>query len=320
LLKLVYSIGLIVSGLAIGKGLHVLGIKGSIKHPFYIERVLKIIQKTAILIFNPFLCMGVFWIVRISNPKLLLMPALCIIQIMTGGALGLMSSKALRHDRKQAGAMFAVGALSNVGSFGCLISFIFYGEMSYAYSSIYAAFNDFICFSVIYPISKSFGGNKSRFNILKALWDPYIMTMLLGIVIGCIFNMSGLKRPEVFKEINTVLIPLTSTLLIITVGYNIEFRAVNRLLKECLAISGIKYLALPVVMTALAYALGLDKIDNGLVLSVILILSAMPPAFNSIIISTIYGLDTDIANSGWLFSTVLLVIMLPVIYFLNIGY
>lgn len=310
--------GLIVSGLAIGKGIHVLGVKGIIKQPLYIERILKIIQKTIILVFGPFLSMGAFWIVKISDPKFLALPVICIAQIVVGGALGMLSSKALKHDRRQTGSMFALGALSNLGSFGSLISFIFYGEVSYAYSSIYAAFQDLICFSVIYPFTKTFGANKLKLNILKMIWDPYIMAMLFGIIAGCILNLSGLKRPDVFRSVNTVLIPLTSTLLITAVGYNIKLSAVNRFIKECLAISGIKYLALPVVVMSLAYILGVDKIENGLVLNVVFILSAMPPAVNSTIAAAIYGLDTDIANSGWLFSTVMMVIILPIIYIIKI--
>lgn len=56
------------------------------------------------------------------------------------------------------------------------------------------------------------------------------------------------------------------------------------------------------------------SLQDGLVLRVVIILSAMPSAFNSLIPPQIFNLDTDMANSCWLFCTGMLIIVVPVLF------
>jgi len=72
----------------------------------------------------------------------------------------------------------------------------------------------------------------------------------------------------------------------------------------------------PVLATSLAYLLGLGKIEGGLPLKVVIILSSMPVAFNALIPPSIYDLDLHLANSCWFFTTALLVIVLPALVFI----
>jgi predicted permease len=70
-------------------------------------------------------------------------------------------------------------------------------------------------------------------------------------------------------------------------------------------------------MTCVGYLIGYGAIDNGLPLKVVMILSAMPVAFNALIPPSIFDLDLDLANSCWFFTTSLLIIVLPVLLFLT---
>ncbi|MGD9199794.1 MAG: hypothetical protein PVH97_15985, partial [Desulfobacterales bacterium] len=83
-------------------------------------------------------------------------------------------------------------------------------------------------------------------------------------------------------------------------------------LKECVSVSVsvLKFILVPILATSLAYMFGFGQIDNGLPLKVVMILAAMPVAFNALIPPSIYDLDLDLANSCWLFTTALLVIVL----------
>ena len=77
----------------------------------------------------------------------------------------------------------------------------------------------------------------------------------------------------------------------------------------------IKFAIVPGVVTFLALLLGYRNIGDGLLLKVVIILSSMPVAFMALIPPSLYDLDIDLANSCWLFTTTLLVIVLPVLYF-----
>jgi len=53
-----------------------------------------------------------------------------------------------------------------------------------------------------------------------------------------------------------------------------------------------------------------------LLLKAIIILSAMPMANNSVIAASLYGLDLDLANSAYIFTTLLLFLVVPILFVL----
>jgi predicted permease len=93
-----------------------------------------------------------------------------------------------------------------------------------------------------------------------------------------------------------------------------RIRTIQNYLKECVAVSAVKFLIVPIVLTLTAFLLGYGKIENGLPLKVVMILSSMPVAFTALVPPSLYDLDIDLANSCWLFSTSLLVVILPILY------
>lgn len=78
----------------------------------------------------------------------------------------------------------------------------------------------------------------------------------------------------------------------------------------------IKFLLVPVIIVGLGYAFGLDKIDAGLPLKVVLILASMPVGFIAMVPPTIYNLDIDLANACWLIANALLLLQIPVLLFI----
>ena len=73
------------------------------------------------------------------------------------------------------------------------------------------------------------------------------------------------------------------------------------------------FVLVPVCAGALAYRIGFAHVDAGLPLKVVIVLSAMPVAFNALIPPSIYDLDLDLANSCWFVTTALLVLVLPLL-------
>jgi len=86
--------------------------------------------------------------------------------------------------------------------------------------------------------------------------------------------------------------------------------------QEGLLIALIKFIIVPVVATTLAYLVGFGRIDQGLPLKVVMILSSMPVGFNAMVPPTIYDLDVDLANANWLVTTLSLIIVIPVLQYL----
>lgn len=319
MIKFIFSIGLIVCGLLLGQVLKKMVENKTIKESVYVGKYLLFIQRIALLVINPVVILGAFWGSQFNDLKFIALPILGAAAISLGGVLAYTASKILKHDKKQAGSMFVTGAFTNIGSFGGLICFTFFGETSYVFVSLYKMFAEILYFLIGYPIAKMHGNykeNANRKNVLvRIVKDPFILVYFISIILGTVLNISGNVRPSVYKDLNGILIPLSSFMLISSVGFNMRIKAISEYLKECFVIALIKFIIIPITITSTAYFMGLGTISDGLLLKVVLVLSAMPPAFNSLIPPQIYDLDVDLANSCWLFCTGALVIVVPILYY-----
>ena len=315
--KFIYSFSIIFLGLLSGYGVQILVQRGRLNLPVPIDELRKLLQKTALLFINPIAIVGAIWVASIQDVRLAALPFNGLFALISGGILALIAARLLRLEPRKTGAMFCCGSFTNIGSIGALICFIFLGETGFALVPIYKLFEELSYYAVGFPIAKyySIGGKDERITQrLKGLVkDPFIIVALSSIILGGLLNISAVNRPVAFKSIVAVCVPLGTVLLLASIGMALKFRRVQDYIKECMAVSIIKFLLVPVLTVSLAYLIGFDTIDNGLPLKVIFILSAMPVAFNALIPPSIYDLDIDLANSCWFFTTAMLVVVLPLL-------
>jgi predicted permease len=317
--KFLFSLGLIFFGLGLGKLIQVLFQKEIVKLPLPLGKIRITLQKVALLLLNPITIIGSIWIIKIDNPKIAALPILGAFSIFFGGFLAVVVSKWLRQQRKQAGSFFVCGAFPNVGSLGGLVCYVFLGETGFALVPFYTLLVPLTEYTVGFPVAKLYGaGLQERRRFLTQLknlaTDPFILVSIASTLMGCVINMTGVQRPFMFKAINQILIPLAATLLLIAAGLTMKFSSFWRYTKECMAVASIKFLMIPMTITLIGVFLGYGEILEGLPLKVLIILSSMPVGFLALVPPAIYDLDVDLANSCWLFTTALLVIVLPELY------
>jgi hypothetical protein len=143
--------------------------------------------------------------------------------------------------------------------------------------------------------------------------DPFILVALSSIVLGGLLNVARIQRPEFLRTVVSAFVPLGTVMLLTSIGLALKFRRVRDYLKECISVSLIKFVLVPVSTVSLACLIGFGSIDEGLPLKVVIILSSMPVAFTALIPPSIYDLDLDLANSCWFFTTALLIAVLPLL-------
>lgn len=313
--KFIYSFGIIIFGLALGYLVQILVNRKFIKLPLPIDDLRKLLQKVALLFLNPVVIVGAIWVVSIKNVNLIALPFVGLFALLSGGALALGVARMLGLPPEKTGALYGCGSFTNIGSIGALICFIFIGETGFALVPIYKIFEEISYYAIGFPIAKYYSttSGKEKFSDrLKGLaHDPFILVALSSIVLGGILNISALPRPEFYRTVISVFVPLATIMLLSSIGLAMKFRRVRNYFKECLSVSAIKFVLVPVLTTSLAFLLGFGNIDGGLPLKVVIILSSMPVAFNALIPPSIYDLDLDLANSCWFFTTALLVVVLP---------
>lgn len=315
--KFIYSFSIIFFGLLAGYGVQILVQRGRLDLPMPIDKLRKLLQKIALLFINPIAIIGAIWVVSIQNARLAFLPFNGVFALISGGILALLTARLLTLEPRKTGAMFGCGSFTNIGSIGALVCFVFLGETGFALVPIYKLFEELSYYSIGFPIAKYYSSSDKDEHITQRLKglarDPFILVALSSIILGGVLNISGVLRPAAFKSIVAVCVPLGTILLLASIGMALKFRRVRKYIKECVAVSLIKFVLVPVLATSLAYIIGFGSIDNGLPLKVVIILSSMPVAFNALIPPSIYDLDLDLANSCWFFTTAMLVVVLPIL-------
>ena len=320
--KFVYSFSLIFFGVGLGYALQIFAEKGVLRLPIPLDNLRKLLQKTALLFFMPITVLGAIWIVNIKAISIAALPFIGFAAITMGGILAWGAARILKLEPYKTGALIPCGAFTNIGSIGALVCFIFLGERGFALVPIYKIFEELSYYAIGFPVAKFYSGAKQKTEnnidrIKNLLKDPFILVALASIAIGALLNLSGIPRPAYFKIINSIFIPVGTTLLLVSIGLAMRFRSVSNYYRECLTVSIIKFLIVPVCMVYVAYLIGYGELESGLPLKVVMILSAMPVAFNALIPPSIFDLDLDLANSCWFFTTSLLIFILPILLFIT---
>ena len=318
--KFIYSFSIILFGLSLGYVIQILVRQQRIKLPLHIDDLRKLLQRIALLFLNPIAIVGAIWVVSLKSVALVALPFIGLSALLAGGVMALGVAHMFKLAPQKTGALYGCGAFTNIGSIGAMVCFVFLGEKGFALVPIYKLFEELSYYSIGFPIAKYYSSSSSEENIsdrIKSLSrDPFILVAVSSIVIGGLLNFSGVQRPDFYKNIISVFVPLGTILLLTSIGLALKFRKVRDYLKECVSVSVIKFCLVPILATSLAYLFGFGQIDNGLPLKVVMILASMPVAFNALIPPSIYDLDLDLANSCWFFTTALLVIVLPVLLLL----
>ncbi|GAF69049.1 unnamed protein product, partial [marine sediment metagenome] len=122
--------------------------------------------------------------------------------------------------------------------------------------------------------------------------------------------------PVFYRTINAIFIPAGTVILLVSIGLAMKFGKVKSYIKESISVSIIKFILVPSIISTIAFFLGYRIIEGGLPLKVVIILSSMPVAFSALIPVSIYDLNLDLANSCWLVTTLSLIVILPLLFYI----
>ena len=138
--KLVLSLGIIFSGLALGYVFQVLVQRKIVVLPYDIETIRKVLQKIVLLYITPITILASIWILNLDDLKLIVMPFIGGSALILGGVIAYFFARMLRLDRKQTGTYIVTGSFTNIGLMGGLLCFVFLGEHGYALMAFYKLF------------------------------------------------------------------------------------------------------------------------------------------------------------------------------------
>lgn len=309
------SITLIPAGLILGLMLKSFLRKRHTSEATHIK-IRKSLQVAALLFLNPIAFIGAVWVLPLNNMEVVYLPFLGVAAIGMGGILSLIYTKVRGKIPSLRGSHFCVSYYTNIGSIGGLVAYAFLGEPGFTLMPFYKLLEPVMYFGVGFPIASYFGtGNKRSRSLLQILKDPFVMISMGAILLGFILNTTGLERPVFYGSLNSILIPLGSTLLLISIGMAMHLEHMRKHIKSTYSVLIIKFILVPGSITLAAYLLGMGKILDGIPLKTVFILSSMPAGFVAIMPPTLYKLDLDFANTAWLTTMLALIPVVPWLYF-----
>lgn len=317
--KLFLTFGIIFASLGTGYGVQQAVLRGRLRLPGSLDAVRVRLLRVAMFICLPASAMLSLWGLAAPTAHLLWLPVLGICAWATGGALGVLASRRLRLSREQTGAMFCCGALTNIGAVGGLVCSLFLGEQAIALVALYRMCEEVLFFGIICPVAASFGqsGAAHAFSLRPLLrrlaQDKVLALVIASLALGIGLNAAGVPRFPGAGWLSSAFMVAATVCFLTGIGLGLRLSRLRGYTRQWLSIAAIKFVIQPVWITALAVLAGLGGVDGGLPLRVVFILAAMPVAMNALAPPALFGLDLDLANACWVWTTLSLVLVLPVL-------
>lgn len=333
--KFLFTLGVIAASLAFGYAIQRLTNAGRLRLPGDTARLRQRMQAAALFVCIPASAMLSLWGMPAPDVHLLALPLFGLIAWTAGGILAVALSRCLRLDPAQTGSMYCCGTFTNIGAIGGLVCTLYLGEQSIALVALYRLCEEFYFFGVAYPVARAYGARGrsptdrdiGRFSpvcpdsrgstMLAALGhvvrDPVIRLIFSALLLGVLLNVMGVPRFPGAGFVASGCILAATVLFLTAIGMSLRISRMRSYLRPLSAIALIKFLLVPALMTGLARLTGLGEVDDGLPLRTVFLLSSMPVAMNALVPPSLFSLDLDLANTCWIGTTALLIIVLPLL-------
>jgi len=314
MLKLILSMAIIVGALMLGQLFYLRTKERSTRQNT--DSIMDKIRIAVVFIATPVISLGAFWIVDFSNMTLAALPILGATSLGIGAFLSVGASKLLKHNRIQTGSFFCCGSSTNLGTIGGLLCFAFFGEAGYSYCVLFCLLLTPMLYLFSFPGAAYFSSEGAQKGMLKRLMsDKLVIVFFISLVAGFALNIANVPRPAFYSTVNEYLIPVSSFFLVMSLGYTMRFSKIRQYKKEIAVMSIIKYVITPVFVIGAAYLLGFHNYGDGTLFKSLIILSALPVGFNALIPMNIYNLEVNLGNSCWIVTTLMMIAIIPAVYF-----
>ena len=303
--RLGFSFGLFLGSLAVGWWLNR---RGTLTE----ARASRLVRGIIVGLSPVVLCLS-FWKMNLRHADPWLLPFLGMLISAATLAPALFYARRAKLREPQIGSFLTCAFFSNVGYFGAFSAFALFGESAYALCVLYLVFFTPCFYTLGFGIASHYGHPRTASGLANAFNSELRLYPFLGMAVGALLSLMGWRRPAPLEWLNHALIPLDTALYLIAVGSQLTFASPRPWLRSCVAMSAIKFLYTPLIAWAL---LRLFHI-HGLARFVVLVEASTPVAVSPLVLPMLFGLDRNLSNALWLFTTLIAVpwfiVILPVL-------
>ena len=152
------------------------------------------------------------------------------------------------------------------------------------------------------------GGHSMARTLWQAVRGSIVHPVPLPILAGLLFAQTGLPLPDMLDRPLQVLGSALGPMALLLVGITLAYTRIGRHWRGALRIAAVKNLAMPLLLGALAWALGL----SGPAVAVMFTASALPVGANVLFFTQRYGVMQEEVSSAIAISTALALVTVPV--------
>ena len=279
------------------------------------------IQILCILVINPVAFVGAVWVLPVNNATLAFLPLVGLAALASGFFVGWLAMRLQPLPTSGERIGFSIScSFTNLGNIGGLVVFLLLGEVGYSLVPFYKLFEEFWYYGVLFPFVRQRAAAAGLFvdhgsehhTLLRTVRDPFFLIIALAVSCGLALNFSGFERPTFYGDLNAVLIPISSFLLLTSIGSQIRIGRIPRYWKPAASILALRMLTIPAVAIGTALLLGVGQNDPSMIRTVA-VLAVMPVGFTCFVPANLYNLDADLVNAAWLMSMASLLVTVPLL-------
>ena len=224
--------------------------------------------------------------------------------------LALGASKIMKLNKPQTGSFVITSFLPNVGFLGLPIMFAFFGQPGVEAAIVYI-----ISFNILSPtlanyVSECYGVGCSL-KPKEFIKNVLLFPLFIAFIFGIFFNLSSIALPGIVLAIIGDVGSITIPLILISIGVLLKMERADSF-KVVGVIGLMRFVVAPIIAYVFGVAVGL----SGILLAVIVLESAMPPAIANLSYSIERKLDVKLTLDAIFYLTLASMVALPIIAWL----
>ncbi len=274
------------------------------------KRYASLIMRLTILFIDAPIFIYSFWI--FDTKKLFdyaLIPVMGAVLVLIPLWLSPVWAKRILPEKKSQGSFILSAAFSNIGTTGgSFICYLLFGLQGLSLGYLFMVPYPFLVFTMGFSIGRKYSSDtcvRLKDYLLNIVTNLFSLVPLLSITAGIILNISGIGPPEILIPLSDIWIKAGLGLMCFAIGTTLELGKITSFIKPIISLSIVKFIIIPCIATTAVFLFYGSL--SPLAAKIIIIQSFMPAAIYSVITANLFGLDRDLANSLWIYSTLLLI-------------
>ena len=282
----------------------------------------KPLTKIFLIFFTSIIGFNALWSIRLDNIRMIIIPFMNIGMMSFSFIPAFVLSKLLKLSKNETGSMISCIAFSNWGiTLGGFLCLLLYGKEGLYIASWYIVFCRPFQYFVGFPILSMYSEERKitiKEASIELVKNPASIVPISFMVLGIVLNLIQLARPELLNIIATRWLTYPAAAgFSFAIGLGINLNRSRNYVKHSLLICLVKFLYNPLIGLLLLFLFGYLRMENIIPSKVIFIESFMPTAIVAVAFVKIFNLNEDLANAAWIITSLALVPMIPVIFYLQ---